>query len=836
MRVVRFGMKNIGAIGRLIWPSRPVASGCLFMLAGGFVVQLAQAQEINQQLWGVTPYAAISATAVSGNTLYVGGNFVSAAPVVGGGAITDGTTGELRSGSPRIAGIVYVCLADGKGGWYVGGDFRGAGSAARSNLAHVFASGRIDAWAPNPDGPVRALLILGQTLYVGGEFNIISNTLRPGVAALKLETAEATSWNPNVYGSVLSIAVHDTTVYLGGQFISVGGELRYNLASVSLLTGHLTSWDPEPDPTGYVRVLALRKDTLFVAGDFVTFAGTMVRSKLAAFDTRTGLLAAWDAHVGRVPANFRVDGGHRIFSMVLSGDKVYIAGSFNRVGDAIRPALAELDASTGEATAWDPGVGLVVPTSIPIVNAIALNGSSLYVAGTLDSLGSEHVAWCGALDVHTALRLPWDAAPNLSILAMAPSGNATYVGGIFTSIGPTVPRHGLAAFDLITGRVLPWDPNPNGQPLALAIHEGRVYVGGEFTRVGGEVRTGIAGLDMVSGHATAWAPQANGPVWAIAFSSSTAYLGGLYDHMGASARSCLSEVDLGNGLPTEWDPSPNDGVRSIVHDSGTVYVGGWFASIGGASRPFLAALDPSSGLASSWNPQADGIVDCLAIQDTTVFAGGFIAHLGGELRSGVGAVSSRTGLATSFRADMDGNARQLVEHHGVLYIGGTFTRVGGLSRNCLAAAKAENGTMLDWVPDPDGTVWALAGDDHQIYAGGAFARMGSTAVSLMAAISLAPLVAEPPVPVTRTAILAFDVTNPCRSRGIIHFSLRRAAAVTLGVFDMMGRRIQTVLAGGFETAGEHELDLSTAGLSPGVYLYRLQDGFGEVTRKTVLLR
>ena len=75
-------MKNIGAIGRLIWPSRSVASGCLFVLAGGFVVQLGQAQEINQHLWGVTPYAAISATAVSRNTLYVGGNFVALPGIV----------------------------------------------------------------------------------------------------------------------------------------------------------------------------------------------------------------------------------------------------------------------------------------------------------------------------------------------------------------------------------------------------------------------------------------------------------------------------------------------------------------------------------------------------------------------------------------------------------------------------------------------------------------------------------------------------------------------------------------------------------------------------------
>ena len=41
-------------------------------------------QDVDQNLWGVNPGVTLTAAAVSGNTLYVGGNFVSAARVVGG--------------------------------------------------------------------------------------------------------------------------------------------------------------------------------------------------------------------------------------------------------------------------------------------------------------------------------------------------------------------------------------------------------------------------------------------------------------------------------------------------------------------------------------------------------------------------------------------------------------------------------------------------------------------------------------------------------------------------------------------------------------------------------
>ena len=815
-------------------------AGLRLLVAACLAISAPRAQEVDLKLWGVTPYAAVSATAVSGNTLYVGGNFVSASAVVGGGAITDAATGSLSVRSPRVAGSVNVVIPDGRGGWYIGGEFGGVGSAARSNLAHIFASGRVDAWAPNPDGVVRALCLSGQTLYVGGDFQSIGNRQRPLVAAVELATGEVTNWNPEVlYGGVRAVSVVGRSVYLGGDFIYVGGRLRYNLASVDVVTGAVTSWDPEPDPIGFVRAFASRGDTLFVAGDFGTFQGVIpdsivVRNRLAAFDTRTGRLLDWDAHVGRVPPKYNPDGGERIYSMLLRGDDLLIGGSFNRVGDAVRPALAAVDARSGMATPWDPGMGDVPPFVIPFVNGLALNGTTLYVSGLLDSLGYEPFRWCGAIDFGTGARLAWDPKPNLDVSALASSGGATYVGGFFTSVGPTVPRHGLAAFDLSTGQVTAWDPNPNGQPVAIAVRQGTVYITGEFTQMSGQTRLGAAAVDSATGAVTPWAPQSSGPVWAIAFGDTTAYLGGLFDRIGGTVRSNLAEVDLKSGASTSWNPGPNDAVKSIIRDRGSVYVGGWFSGIAGVPRAHIAELDPMTGLATGWDPGADSFIDCLAVQDTTVYAAGLMRRLGGEARAGLGAVSRRTGAATAFRADVDGEPRQVVVRKGVVYAGGYFFHVGDQVRHHLAAMTADDGRVLDWVPDPDGDIFSLAADDRRIYPGGGFVRMGTTAVSLVAALSLASIGQTPGGANTAGSIAALDVTNPCRTGGVVHFALRHSAEVGLSLFDVMGRRVRTLLEGSPRLAGDHEVSVSTTGLRPGCYFVRLSAG-GEARARTITL-
>lgn len=95
---------------------------------------------------------------------------------------------------------------------------------------------------------------------------------------------------------------------------------------------------------------------------------------------------------------------------------------------------------------------------------------------------------------------------------LAYSAGAIYAGGAFTSLGPWVKRHNLAAFDAVSGVVTSWAPEPDYIVQDILMRPGLVYVAGSFSSVGGQPRAGIAALDPVTGLATPWNPgESAGP-------------------------------------------------------------------------------------------------------------------------------------------------------------------------------------------------------------------------------------------------------------------------------------------------------------------------------------
>jgi hypothetical protein len=794
--------------------------------------QTAGAQEVDTHLWGVDPTAAATSVAVSGQTLYVGGAFQSVGPVVGGGAIVDGVTGVLFHDSPRVAGTVLVCVPDGHRGWYIGGDFTGVGGLPRHDVAHVFGDGRVDAWAPDVDGPVYALALSGNRVFLGGSFTSVNGSSRSNLAAVDREFGTLTDWNPGAIGfRVRALLATSSDLYVGGVFSNVGGHARKNLASVSLESGTVTPWDPQAQDD--VFALAATGDTLFAGGAFVDVGGSGP-ARLAAFDLQTGSLLAWNAGVDRSP-EYRFDCGPCVVALLVADDRLYVAGGFNIIGGASRPGLAALDVHTGVAVDWDPQV-YTPPDAVPAEGfAIALRGSTLYFAGLSAGLGGMSFRFAGAIDTRSALALPWRPAPNFYPGAIAVSGERVFLGGGFTSVGPTVPRSGLAAFDLRTGEVTPWDPHIDGQPRALAVRDGTVYVGGSFASIGGQPRSNIAALDAATGQARDWNPGVSGPVWTLALRANSIYIGGDFASVGAQPRPFLAEVDLSSALPSDWNPSANDVVVNLVLAGDVVYASGLFSGIGPAARSYVAAIDAVTGLATDWNPAPDDLVNCFAIQDTTVYLGGYFNHVGGQARDAFAAVSATTGLASSMIANVDQQVKKIVVLKGIVYVGGAFRSIGNTPRFCLAALEPETGRVLDWNPDPDGVVWDMVSDDERLFPVGAFARMGVTPVSLLAAVTAGSLVSAPPPTSSSPRLQFVGVTNPCRSSGTVHFKLQADAFIDLDVFDSQGRRVRRLLSHSLQMAGEHELPVDTSGWPSGLYVYRLTGGSESASKKMVVL-
>jgi len=101
------------------------------------------------------------------------------------------------------------------------------------------------------------------------------------------------------------------------------------------------------------------------------------------------------------------------------------------------------------------------------------------------------------------------------------------------------------------------------------------------------------------------------------------------------------------------------------------------------------------------------------------------------------------------------------------------------------------------------------------------------------ATSVEPLLADAPIP--GTFRLEQNYPNPFNPTTRIAFELPNAGDVTLSVYDILGRRVRTVLAERLE-AGAHEVTFNGSNLASGVYFCRLEFDGRSHLRKMLLVK
>ena len=459
--------------------------------------------------------------------------------------------GHVLPASAQVSGgtgTVAAVAPDGSGGAFIGGDFTHVGGVARRNLAHIRADGTLDpAWDPGAGGQVRALTVLGSTVYIGGNFHgagAINGTLaRDYLAAVDATTGVATGWAPAANAPVAALASAGSAVYAGGSFTTINSlDPRHHAAAVDASSGATLAWNPDTDQD--VLTLAVSGSTVYLGGLFSNLnAGVAAREHAAAVDAVAGTATPWDPDPDQI-----------VRTIAVAGSTVYLGGDFTQV-NAIpvtrHHAAAVNDTLTASATGWNPDVS-----------------------------GTRHV------DRPRPPRRCTSAA--------------TFAGT--NAVNGTLTRNHLAAVDPGSGTATAWDPNANGGVQALATSGASVFAGGTFTSLGGQPRRNAAALSTTDGSLTAWAPEPNNVVRALAVSGSTVYLGGQFGGPGAiggverSQRHRRGRRAVGGREPVE--PRRRRHRRRARRSPGsTVYAGGTFATVQGASitRNNAAAFDAVTG-------------------------------------------------------------------------------------------------------------------------------------------------------------------------------------------------------------------------------------------------
>ena len=542
------------------------------------------------------------ALAISGDTLYIGGDFTRIGQGVKGFAALTGD-GRYDRMFPLV-GRVQAMITDGAGGWFLGSNEARSDAPKPARLLHIRADHTIDpAWTPNLSGEVQEIAADSQRVYVYVDG---TSAFRYRLLAYDRAAGGDPLWSVLV-NDVTAIVASGGTLYVGGFFTEVGEPpvTRKYLAAFDGATGALKPWNPNANDR--IWSMAASGGMVYIGGEFTDINGTP-RNHIAALDAVSGIpSAAWNA-----------DADRPVLSLLAHGETVYAGGEFLNANGAPRAHLAALSAATGALTPWKPDPDQEVW-------AFAVDSGRLYVGGSFMASAVSDSAYLAAFDLATGAPLPFDARIDSSVATLAVNNGTILASGSFQGVN-LVERQHIAAVDRATGLIKDWAPAVDGPVSELLAQGSTLYMAGDFTTVAGAQRPRAAAIDITTGALTGWNPQPNGTIAALLADGDLIYAGGAFTAVNSPAvpRRYLAAFDAATGAATDWNPNPDDSVFALALSGTALFVGGRFLNVGvpALNRKGLASFDRATGALTDWNPAA-GIAPNtpLVVSGTTLYAG-----------------------------------------------------------------------------------------------------------------------------------------------------------------------------------------------------------------------
>jgi hypothetical protein len=377
-----------------------------------------------------------------------------------------------------------------------------AGSAPSAAAALSATADRT--WMTN--GNVYAVVRAGDRIYIGGRFTQVSACAPTAscptktVDALNVAALDATTgaaipgFRPQVQGTdpiVWALAVLGDNLFIGGQFDAVDGTARLNLAAVNLDSGALDTAINTPvgvDESNRVRGMVATSSRLYIAGGF-NVVGGQPRARLASLTATGQLDDSWKP---------RTDGITRSLGLTCDSSGVILGGAFRQAagtGGSLesRKTLAIVDAATGALDPWTPPAD-EIPNGVTTYDLDA-TCSQLFV-------GYGGTNWIYGYDLtRDTDNLSWKLQTGGNVQAVAVRGSQVLFGGHFSQVSllgtnSKVKRVHFAVVDLDGHVQSDWVPSFGGQihtgPWDILATGSQIYVGGGFTEVSGDRRWCIA--------------------------------------------------------------------------------------------------------------------------------------------------------------------------------------------------------------------------------------------------------------------------------------------------------------------------------------------------------
>lgn len=727
----------------------------------------AQIMEVDTTWWMTDGLVRAIAEDTAHQRVVVGGDFQRLIPPynTAHGGVVDLATGIMRPNDVRPDDRVRCVLADGAGGWYIGGDFLQVGGVFRQHLAHVLADGTLAPWNPVVNGAVNAMVRSGDTLYVGGTFTLVNGQQRSNLAAVRLSTGANVIWSPFADDMVRSLVIDAGELFIGGDFMTIGGQARSRLAVYSIATHALMPWTATMD--GPVHVITVAPYGVLVGGDFVSVNG-VARSRLASFNRTTAALNPWNPGPNGIVRCMQVDASN-----------IYIGGDFTLVNTSTRKHLALVHSGGGQSSVW------VNDTDDSVYSMRLVGGGTLLIGGQFNTVAGIPRPRVAALVTQGGTPpwlLPWAPAGDGTVRCMDVVGTDVYLGGGFDTLG--VARRHVAMMDRISGVPLPWNAGVNGPVYAALITSDRTFIGGAFDSTGvvSTLRANLAAFENNTGELSSWNPGTNGWVRCLAHYDGQVYAGGSYSFAGGMGRNGFAQIDAISGAIGPLDLGIGPDVMHTIND--TLYLGGLIFGVNGVNRRSLASIKLPSGSVTAFNPWVvhDDIfpieLDHIASAGGRVYFSGEFTTVDGHPRLNYGCVNTTAGSDLGWASDLFTPSGPLAVSRGLVYVAAAEAVGGGIA---LRAVDMFNGgtTGASLAMDATGTcmVATASGD---LLMGGSFTNVDGRAIGHLVRVKLTPTVRVraflqgPFDPITQLMnnnlgqLAAIPLTEPYTDLGYVH--------------------------------------------------------------------
>lgn len=436
----------------------------------------------------------IHSLTLSGNVLYVGGNFqnfpgFNQSHLIAYNTQTNQFINEFNAGfnwqNGQFVNVVQVKNNE----LIVGGSFGSGQSASclgRFNrqtgaLIHDF----------NVNAEVRQLHIDADTLYVGGDFSTIAGSPQKGMAKIRLDnnTLMPCANFDGFTGLVNDFEIAGPDIYVAGRYSTVNGQ---NSPLLTKLNRYNWVTDANFSVTfdlNQIKAIAIQSDQLLIGGVFNQVNGTN-RKNLAQVNRLTGVLNAWSPNAeGTIEKIFMHNGNP------------YVLGNMNQFDRVVRNSFFALKMPDRTVVPMNFNASGFSNSFLDI----AKHGNTLFFCGSMANatINGTPVSHLFALNIQTGDVQSigtFGGLANPFVSRLLIDGNRLYVAGYFTQVNGQ-ERTRLAAFNLNDYSLESWSPELNGSSTVrkMQVVDNKLYIAGNIFRDNPFGEFAIAALSTANG-------------------------------------------------------------------------------------------------------------------------------------------------------------------------------------------------------------------------------------------------------------------------------------------------------------------------------------------------